>query len=144
MNAQDIKRIEERFAIAAPPEWVQLMLNYPSVLAKLVLPDGCLVCEYDLCNDADFLIELNDEVRLEPISDGDYSLFDWPESFLVIGDDGGGDYVCLDVNDAEGFVWRFDHIRCEFYDYADSVAQYAQALIETYSGTEYETVEESE
>lgn len=133
MTPEDIKRIEEKFSIVAPRDWVQVMLNYPEKLATLAMPDGSLIREYDLCNDADFLIELNDEVRLEPITDGDYSLLEWPEPILVIGDDGGGDYFCLDVGDPEGLVWRFDHIRCQFYDYADSVTQYVAALIEAYS-----------
>jgi hypothetical protein len=38
----------------------------------------------------------------------------WPTHFFAIGDNGGGDEWCIDLNDAAGRVWQYDHERGEF------------------------------
>ena len=99
MNTDDVKNLETQLGLALPDEWVRLMQDYPVALQNLIRHDGIGVREFELCNEPQLLAEFNEEVRDGLIYDSEGIAYDWPEEFLVIGDNGHGDYYCIAVND---------------------------------------------
>lgn len=132
MNREDIDLLATEFGLTLPAKWAGYMLSYPAALQGLVRPNGIGVREYEFCHEPQLLKELNEDVRFGPVIDSENILYDWPEEFLVIGDNGVGDYFCIDTNDAECNVLYFDHQLGEFFELGETLDTFVECLVEQY------------
>ena len=55
---------------------------------------------------------------------------------MVIGETGSGDYYCIDVDRQEEGVIQFDHQSVSFDVIADSLSEFIEILVETFSESE--------
>lgn len=132
MEPAETLRLSAELNRDLPRAWAGVLQNYPEALRVALRGDGESVAELELSDDVDHLIEMNREVRRDAIMDGDGLVFDWPDSFLVIGEDGGGDYYCIDAEEADPHVMLFDHQLCEFCDLEETVDGFVELLLEQY------------
>lgn len=139
MQQRDIEQLQTDFEILLPTPLRELLLDYPAALSALTRADESWVHEHELVADAALLTELNHEVRLEPIVDTQGNRFDWPEQLFVIGENGAGDYYCVDIEESEPVVIHFDQLSVEFYEIEDSLDEYVAMLMEVYGSSETET-----
>ncbi len=96
MNDNDIKLIEASLKISLPTSYKTLILNHPC-------PDNQDICNHGLFNDAQHLIDENINHRTNGWFD-----MDWPDNFLLIGDDGCGDTYFMVLGKDE-HVYFADH-----------------------------------
>ena len=108
------------------------MLDYPAALQDLIRHNGIGVCEFEFCNEPQLLAEFNEEVRCGLIYDSEGVAYDWPAEFLVIGDNGHGDYYCIAVNDPDCNVLYFDHQLGEFFEMQETLASFVDCLVAQY------------
>jgi SMI1 / KNR4 family (SUKH-1) len=120
-----------------PEDYMQLLRNYPQALrncSRDTVADSTsgLVSQVELLAHLDAILELNHEARLIPILDPDGEEFRWPDSLLIIGETGFGDYYCLDATGEFPGVLQFEHQPVEFYAVADSLAEFTDMLLKTF------------
>ena len=82
MTEPDLERIEKALSIRLPHEYRHLMLHFP-------IRYDAGTCNSPLWDDADALINRNQELRTARRSLGD-NLHPIPKRFYFVGDDGGG------------------------------------------------------
>jgi hypothetical protein len=119
VTPEDLAGIEAELSVALPQPYREILLR-PEF-------QGEVAGFQEFSGDADEVIGLNLEVR----RDG-FSGVKWPEHYLVIGEDGAGNYYFTDLNRARPAVFLADHeltttrrrlITSEGYDtFADFVA----------------------
>lgn len=95
---QGIARIEAELGLNLPAEYVRFLQNYPAELRALG------ISSLQLADEPCRVIELNREVRLRPLFGAQ-----WPPRYLAIGEDGCGDYYCLDLDRPGPPVLFFEH-----------------------------------
>lgn len=132
MTPSDIAALEDELGIELPADWKAIVLSYPVELLQIVRHDGESIADYELVDDLNWLLQLNDEVRMEPIIDRHNMAFDWPDSYFVIGENGYNDYYLVDVNDPRLGVLLFDHMECNFEVQADDLAEFVELICEQY------------
>lgn len=132
MNAAEIEQLEQQLAVRLPSVWTKHLLHYPQRVRDLRRPDGTSVTEFELCDELELLRQFNEEVRLEPIIDCHGFEFDWPEAFVVIGDNEMGDYYCIDADDPDGRVMCLDSQLCEVFEVTETLDEFIDYLVETY------------
>ena len=93
MNESDLARIETALGISLPTVFSNVMLHFPQVLideATMTDPDGNeFIDSMMITPDADYIIERTEEWRRDP---------DWPNNYLLIGDNGCGEDYSVDVS----------------------------------------------
>lgn len=96
MTAEDFEKIEKELSLSLPVAYREALMRpeFQSEAAGF----------QEFTGDADEIIGLNLEVRKE----GFYGV-KWPEHYLVIGEDGAGDYYFTDVNRTTPAVFLADH-----------------------------------
>ena len=132
----DCHRLESELGVTLCAMWLDLLVDYPAELSQLVRPDGERVADADFCSDIDHLLLMNREVRAAPIVDGDGATFDWPKHLLVIGENGAGDYYCIDTQDDDPTVLFFDHQLCEVGDMGEGLIGFLELLIDQFATDE--------
>ena len=110
---------------------------YPEILRHaLRANDGSnsegFVSEAELLADPGDVLNINHEVRLHSITDPEGREFSWPDTFLVIGETGDGDYYCVDASGEHEGVMQFRHHAVEFEVVAESMEEFAELLIECF------------
>ncbi len=98
MTAEDFEKIEKELSVSLPAA-------YRDALARPEFQSEAAGFQ-EFTGDADEIIGLNLEVR----ADG-FCGVKWPVTYLVIGDDGAGDYYFTDVNRTTPAVFLADHER---------------------------------
>lgn len=111
--------------------------HYPELLRGAVRADDGsdaegFVSEAELLADPVEVLRINREVRLHSIMDPEGREFNWPSSFLVIGETGDGDYYCVDAAGGHEGVLQFRHHTVEFDTIADSMEEFLELLIECF------------
>ncbi len=132
MTPSDIAVLEERLGVQLPEDWKEVVLSYPVALMQIARHDGESVADYEIVDDLGWLLQLNDEVRLEPIIDRHNMAFDWPDSYFVIGENGYNDYYLVDVDNPKLGVMLFDHMECDFEVQADDLADFIDLILRQY------------
>ncbi len=133
MQPEQLHTLSEQLGIPAFPQpWVSLQLDFPAALRTLQRGDGSTVDEFELTDDLELLLQLNQEVRLEPIPDGEGLALTWPENLLVIGENGAGDYYCIDINEPDPHVLFFDHHTLDLFDIDETLEGFVEVLIEQF------------
>ena len=133
MNTSELELLKQQLDLDLPEWWTRHLLDYPEKLLAITRPDGTSVSEFEFCNVAEFLRDGNAEVRLEPIIDAHGMQFDWPDAFVVIGDNELGDYYCIDVDDPQIPVMCLDSQLCELFEITETLDGFIDYLIEHYS-----------
>ena len=137
MSENAIQQLNQLLGQVPPPDYLAILANYPSSLltAKRSIDETDeegMVCNVELLDDLDSVLQLNVECRTDSVMEADGGIFFWPEQFLVIGETGGGDYYCVDVDgDVEG-VMQFDHQSVQFEVVADSLQEFVEILEDTF------------
>jgi hypothetical protein len=96
VTTEDFERIEKELSLSLP-------VAYREALARPEFQNEAAGF-MEFTGDADEVIGLNLEVRQE----GFYGV-KWPEQYLVIGEDGAGNYYFTDVNRERPAVFLADH-----------------------------------
>ena len=139
MSSESLQQFTEMFGGALPAEYLKLLDNYPDVLRQAMRAldesdaEGS-VAQVELFENTDCVLELNLEARQDSVTEPEGLEFFWPEQLLIIGETGSGDYYCIDVDGEEEGVIQFDHQSVSFEIVADSLDDFVELLVETFSG----------
>lgn len=137
MDSDAILKLESLCGMPLPNDFRTVMTNYPSSLVEAVRADDGtdaegLVSETELLANPAEILEINQEVRRQSVLDPEGREFCWPTNFLVIGENGDGDYYCVDLSGQHEGVLQFQHQAVEFETVADSLDEYIEMLIEAF------------
>jgi hypothetical protein len=108
MSPAELDHIERDTGKRLPAEYWQLLGQFPNEIGDWG-QDGYLLL------DSSAIIGLNRQIRSRPV----YGM-DWPDDYFVIGEDGLGDFFCIDLTKSPSPV-LFDHEMSDFTKQADSV-----------------------
>ncbi|MEZ6133002.1 MAG: SMI1/KNR4 family protein [Planctomycetaceae bacterium] len=138
MPDDPLQQLEKLIGHPLPADYLQLLRNYPDALraARRCIDNTDAegtVADVDLIADPQSLLEINLEPRQDSVPAPDGMEEFWPDQMLVIGETGGGDYYCLDVFEEVAGVIQYDHQSVGFYVIADSLDEFVQMLMDTYS-----------
>jgi len=116
-----------------PVEYLQLIRDYPPELLNQPRGDDeyGAISDVELPCDLDVVCELNAEARAQKILDPDGDEFIWPNSLLIIGENGSGDYYCIDTAGEVDGVLQYEHQPVEFFEIADSLAEFVSLLLDS-------------
>ncbi|MCH2201319.1 MAG: SMI1/KNR4 family protein [Fuerstiella sp.] len=118
-------------------DYKQLLDNFPSQLINVTRADDGseregLVSSVELMSDSADVLDVNHEVRSGSVMHPDGNDFQWPDQVLVIGENGEGDYYCIDSTGKYSGVLLFDHQLVEFEEIAGSLSEYIELLLESF------------
>jgi hypothetical protein len=109
----EIDEIELKTGLKLPKWYVDIITNYPKELNETDAPD------FGLLNEPLEIIEHNNEVRKNG-----YFGEDWPERYIIIGQNGCGDYWVI-IQDSDAFSIGFsNHELMECIPYASTLEQF--------------------
>ena len=137
MNQDILDQLAAMCGRSLPADYIDLLANYPQELTTAVRAidesDSLgTVADAELLQSLECVIALNLEVRGQPLVTPDGTEQLWPDQFAVIGENGSGNYFCIDVNrDIEGII-EYDHQSVEFSECAESLQDFVDMLLETF------------
>jgi SMI1 / KNR4 family (SUKH-1) len=120
MTLDGVSKIETALGIKLPSAYKTLVTNYPPELFQHA-------ADFDLMDDPDRVIAMNREVRTSAF----YGVR-WPADYFAIGENGCGDYYCLDLSGQTGGVLFFDHEIRKFEERAPSVERWWPMIVKDY------------
>jgi hypothetical protein len=131
-KAWTLPALEREFKIALPEAYRQILENYPADLSAAQYSDNPKMggpSNFELHSDLQRIGELNLELRkLWP--DSDFADTPFPDSYFLIGEDGGGNYFAVDTaKSKESPVYEFDHEESVWNRRAKSLREFADQLI---------------
>lgn len=137
MTSEILRRLEADLGSPVPAEYLSLLDSYPQSLkqAMRAIDDSeaeGTVANVELLADLDAVLEINREARAGSVPEPGGLEFFWPEQFLVIGETGGGDYYCIDVDGDVHGVMQYDHQNVGFEVVADTLEEFVEMLVETF------------
>jgi hypothetical protein len=118
MTAADIAEIEGALGFRLPNCYRAVVLNYPKALADTEAPD------FGLFDTPAAVIDANLEVRKNG-----YFGQPWPDEYVIIGENGCGDYYVIIKNAAEFTVGFADHEAMECNQFASSLDDFVAKLL---------------
>jgi hypothetical protein len=123
-----VKLLEHEFKIRLHADYRKLHDSFPVPLMKL------MSCEEEpsarsVYNDLKTLVSENRLMRNRGPTNG----FDWPDKYVIIGGDLGGNYYCLNVHGASSAVYYWFHETGEFSLYARSLASFILKVFQDYA-----------
>lgn len=133
MTDDDIASIETALDVELPE-------NYKELLHQVDEHFGNAPYPFPFPNDCYFvtgpkeLIELN--VVLWTCPDGAWSDVAEPTDYFFIGDDGCGNYYCIDPDDEDSAVYFLCHDPLDFRESASSLMEYIAGLMASIDSTE--------
>ena len=135
MNKKTKQQLEELTGLAIPKSYEILIDNYPTELKTLKADAGMKPGDYDLFDNANHILKINKFVRSE-----DFDIFDaegdpttWPLRFLVIGEDGSGDYFAINLKRKKLAVFRWYHDTGGFDNEAPTMEKYIYQIFRLYA-----------
>ena len=101
--------LQEMCGDAVPRDYLALLQNYPHQLFGFPRAEDKsggegVVSDVELLCQPDDVLEINREARATGITGPDREEFFWPEQLLIIGENGEGDYFCVDTSGEHGGV----------------------------------------
>ena len=137
MTPQILQQLTEMTGSPPPESYLHLLANYPDVLrqARRAIDDSeseGTVADVELIVTPESILKINLEARQESVTEPEGLEFSWPEQLLIIGETGGGDYYCIDVEGEVEGILQFDHQSVGFDVIADSLAEFVEILEETF------------
>lgn len=137
MTTEILEHLKSLCGASVPDFYLRFLAAYPAALksATRALDESDsegMVSDVELLADLSSVLELNLESRADSVPEPDGFEFFWPEQFLVIGETGGGDYYCIDVEGEVDGVMQYDHQNVGFEVVADSLDEFVEMLVETF------------
>ncbi len=131
-------QIQKLTGFAIRDDYAELIGQFPSQLLNIPRSDDGAddegwVNTVELMSDLMDVLDANQEVRFGPVTHPDGHEFTWPDQVLVIGEDGEGDYYCIDLAGEYSGVLFFDHQLVEFEEITESLSEYVELLQESFS-----------
>lgn len=120
MTHDDVSQIERALGITTPSDYRALVTDYPPELFQHA-------ADFDLMDDPARVVEMNREVRTGPL----YGVT-WPAHYFAIGENGCGDYYCLDLSRSASPVIFFDHETRSFVERAPSLQEWWPMVVREY------------
>ena len=138
MKPDELQQLEDLIELPLPDDYLAVLNNYPTLLrtASRGTDDDQLVgsvADFELIADPAHVLEINLESRLCSVLDPSGLEFFWPNQLVVIGETGAGDYYCLDASGEHEGVFLFDHQPVEFEIVAESLQEFVDALVTSFS-----------
>ena len=106
-DEQSVNNFEQRMEIILPLEYRKFLLKYNVSMPSL----RCFKTERNIIESIEVFFGLTSKKHLDLIQNRVRGIVnDIPRVFLVIGEDGGGNKICIKLTDPEnGSIWFFDH-----------------------------------
>ena len=123
MTSDDIATIELALGFSLPQPYVDVVTNYPTALADTEAPD------FGLFDDPSLVIDANRIVR-----DDGYFGEQWPDQYVIIGENGCGDYYVVTKTAAKFSVGFADHEAMECNPFASDLEDFVAKLIAEQDG----------
>ncbi len=118
MTSDDIAAIERALGFSLPHPYTNVVTNYPPALADTEAPD------FGLFNDPALVIDANRTVR-----ENGYFGEQWPDQYVIIGENGCGDYYVVTKTSTEFSVGFADHEAMECNPFASNLNDFVAKLI---------------
>lgn len=132
---QQREQLERIIGQRAPRAYLDWLGRYPADLASLTYPKlKDRLAEYELLDDPEKVLQLNEMVREEDIWTGEDGDGPYPPNHLAIGEDMGGDIVSIQLDDPALPVFRLQTSVAELHRTADNLDAYADQLRKKYGG----------
>jgi hypothetical protein len=134
IDGTTLAQLQKLCGNSLPEDFLRLMSAYPEVLKTAGRSDdqsgaGGVVADVELLAAAESLLEINREVRLCSLLDPEGQEFRWPQSYLVIGETGDGDYYCIDTAGEDPGVLQFLNQPVAFESVTDSLEEFVEMLM---------------
>ena len=131
-------QLQQLTGFPVPDHYSRLLSEYPESLRNLQrAEDGSeaegQVDSVELMSDPNDVIAVNREVRSSIVDDPDGEEFRWPDSILVIGENGEGDFFGLDLTGEYPGVLLYEHQAVEFQEITDSLEEFIELLRESFT-----------
>jgi SMI1 / KNR4 family (SUKH-1) len=123
MTKDDVTSIERELRISVPSDYRALVTDYPPELFQHA-------ADFDLMDAPARVVEMNRQVRTGPF----YGVT-WPAQYFAIGENGCGDYYCLDLSRSSSPVIFFDHEKRSFVERAPSLQEWWPMVVREYEQT---------
>lgn len=139
MDQDILNQLGDLLGRRPPQAYLDLLADYPQQLrhACRAIDDTDaegVVADAELLISPECILALNNEARCDGLLDPEGVEYQWPDSFLVIGETGSGDYYCIDVEAASTEVIQYNHQAVEWEIVADSLSEFVEILTETFCG----------
>jgi hypothetical protein len=118
MTSDEFDAIENGLGARLPPEYRELLARYPSELFQTE-------AAFELYDEPRFVINETMDFRLNGFGSESRS----SGELLVIGDDGCGNYCCLDLCQEPAMVLGYDHETGSFSEVAWSLDNWLKSLM---------------
>lgn len=130
MTEPDVARIGTELGVAVPPDYRALMLAFPQDLrdAPYNSPVGGRASDSLLFDDPQRVIRYNRRWRDPNELPVNGESEPWPDEFLIIGEDGGGNCWCVKLDGSDRSVWFFEHADGVFVPSAASCEEHVDHL----------------
>lgn len=123
MTTNDLQRLESALGRSLSPAVREFFLNFPPELHTIAAESDPDEGDFQLTEDVDTLIELNSERSW-------YRPIDWSPKIFILGAGACGETYWVDLDSADGTVWRFDAGQeAQYSDERDSIAEFARGII---------------
>ena len=110
MTEVDLARIETELAVTVPAHYREFVLAYPQTLRQAKFDyNGELASDSFLFDDPQQVIDSNKGIREPGLLVVDSETEPWPDEYLIVGADGGGNYWCVKLGSKSKAVWFFEH-----------------------------------
>ena len=134
-----LKQLQALCNAPLPNDYAVLLQQYPASLVDMQrsedgAADEGTIAQVELLKELEDVLDLNREARATSIMDPDGEDFIWPEQLLLIGENGDGDYFCLDASGEYEGVLQFRHLTVEFELIAESLNEFVEMLLEAFDG----------
>lgn len=123
MTSDDIAAIESALGFSLPQPYMLVVTNYPPALVHTDAPG------FALFDDPELVIDANRMVR-----ENGYFGEQWPEQYVIIGENGCGDYYVVTKNSAKFSVGFADHEAMECNPFAANLDDFVAKLIADQDG----------
>jgi len=120
MTLDDVSRIERELGITVPADYRTLITDYPPELFQHA-------ADFDLMDASARVVAMNRQVRT-----GQFYGVSWPAHYFAIGENGCGDYYCLDLSRSLSPVIFFDHETRSFVERAQSLQEWWPMVVREY------------
>ena len=135
MNKKIKQQLETLSGSPIPKEYEILVKHYPTELKSLKASAGMKPFDCELFGNANRILKVNAFVRSDgfDIFDDDGEPTTWPSRFLVIGEDGSGDYFAINLKRKKLAVFRWNHDSGQFENEASSMKKYIHQIFRLYA-----------
>src|SRR3712207_6735134 len=126
VNDTELDGIEERLGVKLPGHYRAFVRDYPAALREARYEyNGRSAAESFLFDDPEPIVEHNRDVREPGLLITDSETGPWPDEYLIIGKDVGGNYWCVTLTGPSKAVWFFDHEEGVFRRESKSLEEHA-------------------